>query len=117
MNLAGTYTNTETKAVLTITQADDSNGQLSGTLATNYNGSAVTLTVSGHYHYLNSAGPQTSLAFIAVHDDSPASIYEAWSGITDNRSYKTLEVQGTRAALTQGQSRIRPACGDFVRNN
>lgn len=115
MNLAGTYTNKQADCILKITTANDTNGELFGQLDTNYKGSTVTLPVTGHYHFLNSSGPETSIAFYAFNDDAPASIYEAWSGITNTNGYAKLDVKGVRSTLKAGDPDVRVLPGDFVR--
>lgn len=116
MSLVGKYTNQQADALLTISHANDQNGQLTGELTTTYEGTSLTLVVSGHYHFFKSGGPETSIVFFAFHDDDPASIYEAWAGVTNRNGYTKLDVRGVRSTLTAGKAKSSQLPGDFVRN-
>jgi hypothetical protein len=92
MSLKGTYKNADTGATLTITEANDANGELKGSIA--YPG--ITLPVSGHYHFQNSGGPRTVIQFTAMNDDAR---YEAWALVADDMHFTTLKGMGGRASF------------------
>jgi hypothetical protein len=90
--LNGTYKNANTGATLTITEANDSNGQLKGSIAY----PDITLAVSGHYHFQNSVGPRTVIQLAALNDGAR---YEAWALVADDMNFTTLRSMGGRASF------------------
>ena len=119
MSLVGKYVNQSTGETLEIKEANDSNGQLSGTLSIPFNGQVLSAGVSGHYHFDNSTGAQTSIAFMGAVDNtsSTPSIYEGWAGMTDrNNNYAQLNVLGSKSVLdASGKSSVCTQGGPFVR--
>jgi hypothetical protein len=116
MSLIGTYTNNCTGDKLQITDANDSNGVLAGKLTTSFAGNPVTLSVSGHYHFISSTGPATSISLLAVHDDNPANIYEAWAATGASPNFPQLTAFGGRAIVeTNGKTTNCSVEGSFTR--
>lgn len=118
MSLVGTYFNQSTGETLDIKEANADTGLMSGTLTILSDGGKLSASVLGHYHFINSLGPQTSIAFIAVADNSPStpSIYEGWAGTTSSNNYAQLDMLGSRSILeSSGKSSMIPIGGPFVR--
>ncbi|MDR3525872.1 MAG: hypothetical protein P4L57_01245 [Rhizomicrobium sp.] len=63
--LVGTYKNENIGATLAITQANDSNGQITAA-SVSYGGQ--TYPATGHYHFKNSGGPTTCVTINAMND-------------------------------------------------
>lgn len=119
MSLVGTYVNPSTGETLQIKEANDSNGQLSGTLSIPFSGTALNAAVTGHYHFVNSSGSQTSITFIGMVDNSSSTptIYEGWAGVTDrNSNYAQLNMLGSKSSVdASGKSSVCTLGGPFVR--
>lgn len=109
MSLSGAFKNTNTGEVLTITSANDSNGALAGTLTSN----GRVLQVTGHYHFANSVGPATSIAFIAIADDP--NVYEAWTASATAQGYTQLIAMGSRSTIVGTTMTTVGLGGAFVR--
>lgn len=63
--IVGNYKNDNIGATLVISQANDSNGQITAATVT-YAGQ--TYPATGHYHFKNSTGPTTAIAITALND-------------------------------------------------
>lgn len=73
MGLVGKYVNTQTGEILEVKEANNSNGQLNGSLTVTVGLSQKTIGVSGHYHFLNGSKPNgTELSAIANHHPYPS---------------------------------------------
>lgn len=88
MSLVGTYTCKPMGAVLTVTSANDANGQGTGTFSIGGN----TVNVDIHYHFANSSGPSTNLAIWGMKDDP--NFYVGGAGVTNNDTYKAIQLAG-----------------------
>jgi len=108
-SLAGTYLNISTGEKLQITDANDSNGSLKGSLSSQ----GKTLSLQGHYHFLNSTEPPTSISFTASVDDP--NVYEAWAGTSNAVTFSQLDLLGIRSTLSQSGSTLSVLGGPFKR--
>jgi hypothetical protein len=118
MSLVGTYVNQSTGETLQIKEANDNIGQLSGVLSIPFNGQVLNAAVTGHYHFVSSIGPQTSITFTGVVENSSStpSIYEGWAGVTDANNYAQLNMLGSKSVLdASGKSSVCTLGGPFVR--
>lgn len=95
MSLVGKYENPNTHETLDITEANDSNGSLKGSLVLSASGPEIRVPVEGHYHFFQSTGSETSIVFMALRDGGPQ-LYEAWAGVGTGPSYKELNMFGGR---------------------
>lgn len=109
MGLQGTYQNTNTGETLTITSANDANGQIAGTITSN----GRTLNLTGHYHYANSGGPATSIAFYAMADDP--NVYEGWACSGTAPNFSQLNAMGSRTTINGSTMTTIGVGGLFVR--
>jgi len=109
MSLVGSYQNSNTGEVLTITSANDSNGALAGTITSQ----GRTLNITGHYHYSNSNGPATSIAFYAIADDP--NVYEAWALTGSAQAFSILNAMGARTTINGGAATVVGLGGAFTR--
>ncbi|WP_266168325.1 hypothetical protein [Dyella subtropica] len=102
-NLNGTYKSGN--ATLTISNANDSNGTFVGKLTE----SNVNYDVNGHYHFENSVGPNTVIAFIAKNDSSG---YQARALFSKDLAFRTLKDAGGLSAFNGQVSNVQ---GEFIR--
>lgn len=87
-NIQGTYMNSNIEAKLVISQANDSNGQITAASIT-YNG--TTYQATGHYHFKNSTGPTTAI-YISAMDASVGAL--AFTMAAGDMSFKELKSYG-----------------------
>ena len=107
MSLIGTYVNENQDEELVISEANDSDGSLSGTLTT----AGKSLNITGHYHYQNNTGSTTIIRFMG----GVSSLYESWAG-TASRSddFASLNVLGARGTVSDETS-VFGLGGPFVK--
>ncbi len=86
MSLVGTYVNVAQNFKLVITNANDSNGQASGTMYWGPHAIAVTI----HYHFENNVGPITNLNMWGSQDNPNK--YITGSGYTNNQNYASIQI-------------------------
>ena len=77
MSLVGRYSCHELGAVLTITEANDSNGRGRGRFAMG----GMTIPINLHYHFENSDGPRTNLIIWDTNTDPNQ--YVGGAGVSD----------------------------------
>ncbi len=63
-SINGTYVNANSDAKLVVTDGNDSNGSFSGQITQ----AVVNYNVTGHYHFQNSTGQPTIIAFTGYND-------------------------------------------------
>ena len=112
-SMVGTYKNEVTGEVLQVTKADNSNGSMAGTLQIPTNGSTVTISVTGNYHFINSTGPGTNLFFSGAQNDP--NLFETWAASTDSSTYKELRGAGGRSVSSGATTSVSILYGSFVR--
>ncbi len=116
MGLLGKYINTLTGEILEITEANDINGQLSGSLTVTVGLEKRSMNVSGHYHYSQNNQPQTYILLQSAVDDGNPGIYEAWAGVAMGSDYQSLELHGGRGLIyNSGETVSQALSGPFVR--
>lgn len=86
--IQGTYKNDNIGATLVISQANDSNGQISSASIA-YGGK--TYPATGHYHFKNSGGPTTCVVLSATDDTTG---YIGLALAADNMQFKELKSFG-----------------------
>ncbi len=107
MSLIGTYVNENQDEELVISEINDSDGSLSGTLTTG----GKSLNVTGHYHYKNSTGSATIIRFMG----GVSTLYESWSGTAErDDDFASLNVLGSRATVSDDES-VFGLGGPFVK--
>ena len=107
MSLKGTYVNENQDETLVISEANDSDGSLSGTLSTD----GKSFNITGHYHYKNNTGNATIIRFMG----GASTLYESWSGTADRGDdFASLNVMGSRAIVSDDES-VFGLGGPFVK--
>lgn len=119
--LVGKYRNAHGEELI-VESADNNKGVFSGTLTFTEEGEKLTGRIQGEYHFLHGiVYTLTIISFLGFWagdntDRRKPNFGEAWVGMTDARTFESLEVRGQRCILNpDGSHTIKELRDVFVR--
>ncbi|KIH80534.1 hypothetical protein [Pseudomonas batumici] len=104
-SINGTYVSYNSDAKLVVTDGNDSNGSFGGQLTQ----AGVNYNVTGHYHFQNSTGQPTIIAFTGYNDGHG---YVTFAAFSPDHNYGKLRASGSRTTF-DGQ--VVGLGGEFVK--